>query len=375
MSGKPAIDLKFYLKLFWTTFTLSLFTFGGGFVIVSLMRKKMVDQYGWINDEEMMDFITIAQSSPGPIAVNASLMVGYHLAGIPGALISTLGTILPPMIILTFVSIGYQAVAENTWIKAAFHGMRAVVAAIVLQVTWALFKSLAEKKNILPLVLFAAAFVALFVFKVNIMVVMVAMILLSVVLSIHETKRRTCHESAPSTVLSFFQIGLFSIGGGYAAMPLIQAQTVEIHKWLTPLEFADLVTIAEMTPGPIAINSATFVGMRVAGISVLVATFGNVLPSVIIMLIFAKLYERYSEQTLMKHVLEGVRPTVVAAIFTAGLSLLNLAVGSISALDLFALAVFVAAFLFANSKKITLSPITLLLFGALGGIGWEALGF
>ncbi len=79
--------------------------------------------------------------------------------------------------------------------------------------------------------------------------------------------------------LSFFQIGLFSIGGGYAAMPLIQAQTVEIHKWLTPLEFADLVTIAEMTPGPIAINSATFVGMRVAGISgVLVATFGNVLP-------------------------------------------------------------------------------------------------
>jgi chromate transporter len=176
--------------------------------------------------------------------------------------------------------------------------------------------------------------------------------------------------------LSFFQIGLFSIGGGYAAMPLIQAQTVEIHKWLTPLEFADLVTIAEMTPGPIAINSATFVGMRVAGISgVLVATFGNVLPSVIIMLIFAKLYERYSGQTLMKHVLEGVRPTVVAAIFTAGLSLLNLAVGSISALDLFALAVFVAAFLFANSKKITLSPITLLLFGALGGIGWEALGF
>jgi chromate transporter len=189
MSGKPAIDLKFYLKLFWTTFTLSLFTFGGGFVIVSLMRKKMVDQYGWINDEEMMDFITIAQSSPGPIAVNASLMVGYHLAGIPGALISTLGTILPPMIILTFISIGYQAVAENTWIKAAFHGMRAVVAAIVLQVTWALFKSLAEKKNILPLVLFAAAFVALFVFKVNIMVVMVAMILLSVVLSIHETKK------------------------------------------------------------------------------------------------------------------------------------------------------------------------------------------
>jgi len=191
MSAKPTINLKFYVKLFWTTFTLSMFTFGGGFVIVSLMRKKMVVQLGWINDEEMLDFITIAQSSPGPIAVNGSLMVGYHLAGVPGALISALGTILPPMIILTLVSIGYKAVAENTWIKAAFHGMRAVVAAIVLQVTWALFKPLAEKKKILPLVLFAAAFIALFVLKINIMAVLIFMILLSVGISIYETKKES----------------------------------------------------------------------------------------------------------------------------------------------------------------------------------------
>lgn len=189
MSTKPVIDLKFYLKLFWTTFTLSLFTFGGGFVIVSLMRKKMVVQLGWIDDEEMMDFITIAQSSPGPIAVNASLMVGYHLAGVPGALVSTLGTILPPMVILSLISVGYEAVAENTWVKAAFHGMRAVVAAIVLQVTWALFRTLAETKKVLPLVLFAVAFIALFVFRVNIMVVMVMMVLLSILLSIREARK------------------------------------------------------------------------------------------------------------------------------------------------------------------------------------------
>ena len=176
--------------------------------------------------------------------------------------------------------------------------------------------------------------------------------------------------------LSFFQIGLFSIGGGYAAMPLIQAQSVDIHHWLTPLEFADLVTIAEMTPGPIAINSATFVGMRVGGIAgVIVATLGNILPSVIIMLILAKLYEKYHEQKLMKHILEGVRPTVVAAIFTAGLSLLSLAVGSITSLDYFAVVVFVIAFLFANSKKISVGPIVLLIFGAAGGIGWSVLGF
>ncbi|HAF85784.1 MAG TPA: chromate transporter, partial [Sphaerochaeta sp.] len=84
---KPEVNLKFYVKLFWTTFFLSLFTFGGGFVIISLMRKKMVVTLNWINDEEMLDFVTIAQSCPGPIALNGSLMVGYHLANIPGALI------------------------------------------------------------------------------------------------------------------------------------------------------------------------------------------------------------------------------------------------------------------------------------------------
>lgn len=170
---------------------------------------------------------------------------------------------------------------------------------------------------------------------------------------------------------SFFQIGLFSIGGGYAAMPLIQAQTIDIRGWLTLAEFADLVTIAEMTPGPIAINSATFVGMKVAGLSgVVAATLGNVLPPCIIMIILAKLYEKYSKQTLMKNILENVRPVVVAAIFTAGLSLLQLAVGSVEALDIFAIIVFVLAFLALNSKRIKVGPIILLIVGALAGIGY-----
>lgn len=174
--------------------------------------------------------------------------------------------------------------------------------------------------------------------------------------------------------IAFFQVGVFSIGGGYAAMPLIQAQAVVHHGWLTPIEFANLVTIAEMTPGPIAINSATFVGMQVAGIpGVIVATFGNVLPSVIIMLILAKLYEKYSKQTLMKRILEGVRPVVVAAIFTAGLSLLQLALGQLTQPDLFAVVVFILAFIALNNKKFPIGPIALLALGAVVGIGYAAI--
>ncbi len=178
---------------------------------------------------------------------------------------------------------------------------------------------------------------------------------------------------------SFFQIGLFSIGGGYAAMPLIQAQTVELYRWLTLAEYADLVTIAEMTPGPIAINSATFVGMKVAGIpGVLVATLGNVLPSFVIMVILARLYEKYRKQTMLKDVLEGMRPVVVAAIGSAGLVLLSLALGPVTAglenLDLFAICVFVAGFIVLGCKKLRIGPILLLAIGAAAGIVAKAVG-
>ena len=130
--------------------------------------------------------------------------------------------------------------------------------------------------------------------------------------------------------LSFLQIGLFSIGGGYAAIPLIQNQTVEVHHWLTGAQFMDLATIAEMTPGPIAINGATFVGLRVAGIpGALAATFGCVLPSLVIVSLLAWIYRKYRELPLLQQVLAGLRPAVVALIAAAGVNMvLQIAFGS-----------------------------------------------
>lgn len=125
---------------------------------------------------------------------------------------------------------------------------------------------------------------------------------------------------------SFFQIGLFSIGGGYAAMPLIQKQIVDLHQWLTPAEFIDIITISQMTPGPIAINSATFVGTRVASLpGALIATLGNVLPSCIIVLTIAYFYFKHSNLWALQGVLNGLRPAVVALIASAGLSILLIA--------------------------------------------------
>ncbi len=174
---------------------------------------------------------------------------------------------------------------------------------------------------------------------------------------------------------SFVQIGLFSFGGGYAAMPLIEQQVTQLHPWLTAGEFADLVTISGMTPGPIAINAATFVGIRIAGFpGALVATFGCVLPSVCVVSLLAFFYFRYRRQRLMQDCLSGLRPAVVALIASAGVSIAQTAflVQGRSPLSLFgidgvAVLLFLTAFLLLRWKKP--NPIWVMLWaGAAGGV-------
>ena len=123
--------------------------------------------------------------------------------------------------------------------------------------------------------------------------------------------------------ISFLQIGMFSFGGGYAAMPLIQGQVVTLHHWLSMEEFTDLITISQMTPGPIAVNSATFVGIKIAGIpGAVVATFGCILPSCVIVTLLAKLYLKYRNMEMLQGILNSLRPAVVAMIASAGISIL-----------------------------------------------------
>ena len=174
-----------------------------------------------------------------------------------------------------------------------------------------------------------------------------------------------------SLLWSFLQIGLFSIGGGYAAMPLIQAQVVEQHGWLTMSEFIDLVTIAEMTPGPIAVNAATFVGIRIAGPwGAVVATLGCILPSLVIVSVLAFIYFRYKNLTVLQSILASLRPAVVALIASAGISILlqvlfPTGTGDWANLNYAGLALFAAAFFLLRRFK--WNPIlVMLLCGAAG---------
>jgi len=172
--------------------------------------------------------------------------------------------------------------------------------------------------------------------------------------------------------LSFLQVGMFSIGGGYAAMPVIQSAVVTNHGWLTMNEFIDLITIAEMTPGPIAVNSATFVGIRIAGIpGALIATFGCILPSCFIVSFLAYIYYRYKSVSTMQSVLLSLRPAVVALIAAAGLSILKMvAFGgkliSISNTNWIGISIFVIAFFIL--RKLKWNPVLVMSLCGISGL-------
>lgn len=161
--------------------------------------------------------------------------------------------------------------------------------------------------------------------------------------------------------LSFLKVGLFSIGGGYAAMPLIQSQVIDLYGWLNVGEFTDLVSIAEMTPGPIALNAATFVGTHVAGLGgALIATAGCVLPSLIIVSLLFFIYKKFGKLDAIQKVLSYLRPAVIAFIASAGMTILMnvLSFNGFTALketDIPAAVLFVLAFVFL--RKFKLNPI------------------
>jgi chromate transporter len=173
--------------------------------------------------------------------------------------------------------------------------------------------------------------------------------------------------------LSFFQIGLFSIGGGYAALPLIKEQIVTNHAWLSIEEFSDIITISQMTPGPIAINASTFAGAQLKGVlGAVVATSGFVLPSLIIVMTLVVLYYKFKKFDVVENVFKWLNPVILALILTACVSIMINAfygskeIQSIFSIDIVAFAIFIAGFIII--RKFKLSPILIMLGAALAGV-------
>lgn len=177
------MDRKLLWKLFISTLYLSAFTFGGGYVIVTLMKSKFVDDYKWISEKEMLNFVAIAQSAPGAIAVNGAIVVGFKLAGLVGALVAVIGTVIPPFVIISLISFAYDAFRANIWISLMLEGMQAGVGAVVTAVSYEMAAGVVKEKDTMLILMMIVAFIANTIFNVNVIIIILVSIVIGLVQS------------------------------------------------------------------------------------------------------------------------------------------------------------------------------------------------
>lgn len=177
-----------YWQLFISTFLISAFTFGGGYVIIPLMQKKFSDDLKWIEKEEILSLVAIAQSSPGPVAVNMSILIGYRIGGYLGSFIAIIATVLPPLMILSVISAFYQVFKENLVVNLMLRAMRACVAAIIFDVVISMTREMAKARNMIYGCIFIVTFLAVCLLKINVAFIIIPCVLVGIVY--HKYKKR-----------------------------------------------------------------------------------------------------------------------------------------------------------------------------------------
>ncbi|MEG0568962.1 MAG: chromate transporter [Erysipelotrichales bacterium] len=178
--GKFMKEFNEYTKLFSSLFIISMFTFGGGFVIVPMMQKKFVEELGWIEQEEMIDMVAISQGAPGVISINASIILGRHLAGFKGSIIAALATITPPFIIMSLISHFYPFFSNNELMQFVLKGMQSVVGAIIISVAISMLLDITKTNKVYSISIFVIAFVLSFIFNINVMYIVIASLVISI---------------------------------------------------------------------------------------------------------------------------------------------------------------------------------------------------
>ncbi|MEA4894211.1 MAG: chromate transporter [Oscillospiraceae bacterium] len=180
LETKRESKIHLLFTLFISTIYISAFTFGGGFVIITFMKRKFVDELHWIDENEMLDLAALAQSSPGAIAVNAAILVGWRVCGLAGMFVAVLGTILPPMLILSVISFFYAAFASNRYVSFVLKGMQAGVAAVIFDVVCDLGGNVIKEKSIQSIAIMIIAFSVTFFLKINVIYIIIATALIGV---------------------------------------------------------------------------------------------------------------------------------------------------------------------------------------------------
>lgn len=315
-------------RLFFSFAKIGAFTFGSGYAMIPMIRRELVTDRAWLGDDEFAEMLGLAQTAPGALAVNTSIFAGYRLRGLRGALACCLGAVLPSFVIILLIAMVFGRLRRMSVVEAMFRGMRPAIAGLILAAALDLGRSLLRTWK--QLVVAAGLFALDVAINPHPAMVVGLAALLGVawpqVFSTDEVwkgkgKREKGHVFF-GTVLglfgAFFTIGALTFGGGYAMIPLIQRIIISQHHWLTGTEFLEILAVSQMTPGPIAINAATFVGYKIAGTAgSAAATIGVVLPSLVIVLALAGVFYRYRHRPVVARLSSALRVAVIALIAAA----------------------------------------------------------
>lgn len=379
--------MKLICSLFITFLKIGAFTFGGGYAMIALLENEFVEKKKWLEKSEFLDMVAVAESTPGPVAINSATYIGYKIAGFAGAAMSTLAVCIPSFFIIYGISLFFDQFLSLRWVSCAFRGIQVCVIYLILTAGLKMLKSIDKNNTKLDASHVGHGFHALLLDHSSFVFLCV----------LHPDLRRgraCCFLSAKNPerrwenvmiylrlFLNFLMIGALSFGGGYGMVSLVR-ETVLSNGWLTENEFLNFIAVSESTPGPLAVNMATFIGSTQGGIlGSFVATLGVVLPSFLIILLIASALKNLMKYAPVNAFLSGDRPCVVAMILATALSMALSTLFGLTDLqagfapDLRSIAVFAmlgATHLICKKiRKTAPSPILMILFSAgLGILFW-----
>ena len=242
----PAQEAKSLGTLFFTFFKIGLFTFGGGYAMIALLEEEFIQRRKWLDKDEFLDMAAIAESTPGPVAINSATYLGYKLARVPGAATATVAVCLPSFLIIYAISLFFEQFTQLTVIANAFKGIQVCVIYLIFSAGVRMLKAL-DKSPFATGVLAAVMLVMVGLSLAGVSVSSILLILLKL-------------------FLTFLEIGAVSFGGGYGMISLIR-EKVLLNGWLSEAEFLSFIAVSESTPGPLAVNMATFIGASQGGVS------------------------------------------------------------------------------------------------------------
>ena len=358
----------------WTLFVLFFrigsTAFGGFMALIAVVQSHVVERRKWLSHDEILDGLSLATVLPGAIAVNVIAYVGYRLRGLPGALVCTVGVILPAFLLMLALSAAYFTWGQIPAVGRLFMGFLPAVAAVILVAAWNMGrKTIKEAPEALISLIAAALMVWHSSFAVSLSIIVMSGAAGWLIFrekrvagnsnssgASKNTGRLLSVSAAPLALASpfwsvntimllklfttFAGMSLFLFGGGYVFIPLMQHTVVGSTGWLTRQEFVDAIAMSQITPGPIVL-STVFIGYKVAGLpGALVATIGIFLPPGILMLIGTHVMNRIKQSVLIKAVLRGIRPAIIGMIISA-----VIAVGMTAQQNWVSLLIFAAALL------------------------------